>query len=177
MRYFFLAVLSLASVVAEEPTVKEQALADIKATCQMPEGWFFSENTEDGVSVYQISKEKPATEGDAPGVGLILSATPKVTERAEMKPSAYAEELLSAAQEESGAKPMQKTDEGPLKCFRSEYTVEGDGGKVVVITIAKANDTSGTLYFFTWQNPEAEESVIAPIREKFLGSFKLDPAF
>lgn len=177
MKYLLLAIFSLATVMAEEPAVKEQALADIKATCQMPEGWFFSENTEDGVSVYQISKEKPAAEGETPAVGLILSATPKVTERAEMRPSAYAEELLSAAQDESGAKPMQKTDEGSLKCFRSEYTVEGDGGKVVVITIAKANDTSGTLYFFTWQNPEAEEATIAPIREKFLSSFKLDPAF
>ena len=177
MKYLLFALLPLAAALAEEPAVKEQPLAAIKASCAMPEGWFFSESTEDGVSVYQISKEKPADEGDAPGVGLILSATPKVTERAGMKPSEYAAELLSAAQEESGSKELVKTDEGSLKCFRSEYTIEGDGGKILVITIAKANDETGTLYFFTWQNPEADEATVGPVREKFLASFKLDPAF
>jgi hypothetical protein len=177
MKYLLFALLPLASVLAEEPAVKDQPLAAIKGSCSLPEKWFFSENTEDGVTVYQISKEKPAEEGDAPAEGLILSATPKVTERAGMKPSEYAAELLSAAAEESGSKEVVKSEEGPLKCFRTEYAIEGDAGKIIVITIAKANDETGTLYFFTWQNPESDEAAIAPIREKFLASFKLDAAF
>ncbi len=177
MKYFLLALLSLATALAEEPAMKDQPLAAIKGACSLPEGWFFSESTEDGVTVYQISKEKPADEGDTPSEGLILSATPKVNERASMKPSEYATELLSAAAEESGSKETVKTEEGPLKCFRSEYAIDGDGGKILVITIAKANDETGTLYFFTWQNPESDEAAIAPVREKFLSSFKLDPAF
>jgi hypothetical protein len=177
MKYFLFALLPLASVFAQEPVMKDQPLTAIKGACALPEGWHFSESTEDGVTVYQISKEKPAENGDAPAEGLILSATPKVDERASMKPSEYATELVSAAAEETGSKEVVKTEEGPLKCFRSEYAIDGDGDKILVITIAKANDQTGTLYFFTWQNPESDEAAIAPIREKFLASFKLDPAF
>lgn len=177
MKHLLFALLPLTLALADEPAMKEQPLTAIKGSCSLPEGWFFSESTDEGVTVYQISKEKPAEDGDAPGEGLIMSATPKVTERAGVKPSEYAAELLSAAAEESGSKATVKTDEGPLKCFRSEYAIEGDGGKIMVITIAKANDETGTLYFFTWQNPESDEAAIAAIREKFLASFKLDPAF
>lgn len=176
MKYLLLAFLPLAALLAEEPAMKEQPLAAIKGSCLLPEGWFFSESTEEGVTVYEISKEKPPEDGNAPAEGVILSVTPKVNERAEMKPSDYAAELLSAAAEESGSEPV-KSEEGPLKCLRSEYSIEGDGGKIHVITIAKANDETGTLYFFTWQNPDSDEKAVTAIREKFLSSFKLDPAF
>ena len=39
-----------------------------------------------------------------------------------------------------------------------EYTIESEEGNIKVINLAKANDSTGTLYFATWQSPEKEEA-------------------
>ena len=72
---------------------------------------------------------------------------------------------------------LDTTDEGDFKCFRTEYTIESDGGNVQVVNYAKANDKTGTLYFVSWQSPQAEQEKLAPLREKILTSMKFDPAF
>ena len=47
----------------------------------------------------------------------------------------------------------------------------------MVINLAKANDSTGTLYFATWQSPENEEPQLEKLREAVLASLKFDPAF
>ena len=72
---------------------------------------------------------------------------------------------------------LETSDEGDYKVFRSEYTIESDGGNVQVVNFAKANDKTGTLYFVSWQSPETDQEKLAPLREQILKSMKLDPAF
>ncbi len=176
MRYLLLAVFAASAALAQDPAWKEETLPAIKATLQLPEGWHLKEETEDGVAVYQITREKLESSNDSFTDELILSATPKVPERAGMKPSEYASELLASALEEGG-KELQKSEEGAIKSFRTEYTIESEQGKMLVINIAKANDTTGTLYFLTWQSLASEPAALADQREKILSSLKLDPAY
>lgn len=166
-----------AAVAAEEPAPpKPQSLAAVKATIQMPPGWFFKEQSEDGVTVYQLSREKAAGSGEVFEAGLILNVTTKVPDRASMKPSDYAAELLASPQEDGSGK-LERSEEGPLKVLRIEYAIESDQGAIKIINVAKANDATGTLYFVTWQSPEAEEAKLKPVREALLSSLKVDPSY
>jgi hypothetical protein len=177
MKTFLLIFLTTAMALAQQPALKEQALPEVKAKMLLPDGWYMKEESEDGVTVYQISREKAEAEGDTFTAGLILSVTTKVPDRASMKPSEYANDLLTSAQDEGDSVKMEKTEEGPLQCLRVEYTIESDEGNIKVINLAKANDGTGTLYFATWQSPEKEEPQLKELREAVLASIKLDPSF
>lgn len=177
MKHLLLVLFTTAATLGQQPALKEQALPAIKAKMLLPDGWFMKEQSEDGVTVYQISREKAEGEGDIFNAGLILSVTTKVPDRASVKPSQYASDLLSSAQEEGDGAKLEKTEEGPLQCLRVEYTIESDQGNIKVINLAKANDDTGTLYFATWQSPEKEEPQLKDLREAVLTSIKLDPSF
>jgi len=177
MKHLLLILLTATSLLGQQPALKEQALSAIKAKMLVPEGWFTKEESDDGVIVYQISREKAETEGDTFSAGLILSVTTKVPDRASMKPSEYASDLLSSAQDEGDGAKLQKTQEGPFQCLRLEYTIESDEGNIKVINVAKANDSTGTLYFATWQSPEKEEPQLRELREAVLTSLVFDPTF
>lgn len=177
MKFPLFILFTAAALFAEQPALKEQRLPEIKATISIPEGWFSKEESDDGVTVYQITREKAENEGDPFSAGLILSVTNKVPERASIKPSEYARDLLSAAEDEGDGAELQRTEEGSLQCFRLEYTIESEDGNIKVINLAKANDSTGTLYFATWQSPEKEEPQLKPVREAILASLKLDPTY
>jgi hypothetical protein len=177
MKHLLLILFTVASVLGEQAVLKEQALPAINAKILIPEGWFTKEESDDGVTVYQVSREKAENEEDVFSAGLILSVTNKVPDRASMKPSEYASDLLSSAQDEGDGAKLQRTEEGPFQCLRLEYTIESDQGNIKVINLAKANDSTGTLYFATWQSPEKEEPQLKELREAVLASMKFDPTF
>lgn len=177
MKHLLLILFTVASVLGEQAALKEQALPAINAKILIPEGWFTKEESDDGVTVYQVSREKAENEDDVFSAGLILSVTNKVPDRASMKPSEYASDLLSSAQDEGDGAKLQRTEEGPFQCLRLEYTIESDQGNIKVINVAKANDSTGTLYFATWQSPEKEEPQLKELREAVLASMKFDPTF
>jgi hypothetical protein len=177
MKHLLLILFTVASVLGEQAALKEQALPAINAKILIPEGWFTKEESDDGVTVYQVSREKAENEEDVFSAGLILSVTNKVPDRASMKPSEYASDLLSSAQDEGDGAKLQRTEEGPFQCLRLEYTIESDQGNIKVINLAKANDSTGTLYFATWQSPEKEEPQLKELREAVLASMKFDPTF
>jgi hypothetical protein len=177
MKHLLLILFTVASVLGEQAALKEQALPAIKAKILIPEGWFTKEESDDGVTVYQVSREKAENEEDVFSAGLILSVTNKVPDRASMKPSEYASDLLSSAQDEGDGAKLQRTEEGPFQCLRLEYTIESDQGNIKVINLAKANDSTGTLYFATWQSPEKEEPQLKELREAVLTSLVFDPTF
>ena len=177
MKHLLLILLTATTLFAQQPALKEQALSAIKAKMLVPDGWFTKEESDDGVIVYQISREKAETEGDTYSAGLIVSVTTKVPDRASMKPSEYASDLLSSAQDEGDGAKLQKTQEGPFQCLRLEYTIESDEGNIKVVNLAKANDGTGTLYFATWQSPEKEEPQLKELREAVLSSLAFDPTF
>jgi hypothetical protein len=105
MKHLLFLVLTAAMAFGQQPVLKEQALPAIKGSILLPDGWHMKEESEDGVIVYQISREKTETEEEIFSTGLILSVTTKVPDRASMKPSEYAHDLLTSAQEEGeGAK-------------------------------------------------------------------------
>lgn len=185
LRHFLLAALLASAAWAEEPVLKEQPLPTVKASISVPDGWFVKEDTDDGVSVYHITREKIQSDNDPFTVGLILTVTPKVPTRAGMKPTEYAKELLSSGVDD--AKDVKKTEEGPFQILSTEYSIDSepssddknaktsDGMKMV--NVAKANDGTGTLYFITWENPSKDDAEFAALRAKILASLKLDPAF
>jgi len=177
MKHLLLILFTIANVLGEQAALKEQALPAINAKILIPEGWFTKEESDDGVTVYQVSREKAENEEDVFSAGLILSVTNKVPDRASMKPSEYASDLLSSAQDEGDGAKLQRTEEGPFQCLRLEYTIESDQGNIKVINVAKANDSTGTLYFATWQSPEKEEPQLKELREAVLASMKFDPTF
>jgi hypothetical protein len=177
MKHFLFLAFTVAIAFGQQPPLKEHALPAIKGSILLPDGWNLKEEAEDGVTVYQVSREKGESEEEIFSTGLILSVTTKVPDRASMKPSEYARDLLTSAQEEGGDAKLEKTQEGPLECLRLEYTIESDEGNIKVINLAKANDATGTLYFATWQSTEKEEAALKPVREAVLSSMKLDPSF
>lgn len=177
MKHLLLFLFTTASVLGQQAALKEQALPAINAKILIPEGWFTKQESDDGVTVYQVSREKAENEEDVFSAGLILSVTNKVPDRASMKPSEYASDLLSTAQDEGDGAKLQRTEEGPFQCLRLEYTIESDQGNIKVINVAKANDSTGTLYFATWQSPEKEEPQLKELREAVLASMKFDPTF
>ena len=177
MKHLLFLVLTAAAAFGEQPALKEQALPAIKGSVLLPDGWHMKEESEDGVTVYHLSREKAETGEEIFSTGLILSVTTKVPDRASMKPSEYANDLLTSAQEEGDGAKLEKTQEGPLECLRLEYTIESEEGNIKVINLAKANDATGTLYFATWQSAEKEEPVLKSVREAVLSSIKLDPSF
>lgn len=177
MKHLLLFLFTTASVLGQQAALKEQALPAINAKILIPEGWFTKQESDDGVTVCQISREKAENEEDVFSAGLILSVTNKVPDRASMKPSEYASDLLSTAQDEGDGAKLQRTEEGPFQCLRLEYTIESDQGNIKVINVAKANDSTGTLYFATWQSPEKEEPQLKELREAVLASMKFDPTF
>ena len=119
----------MAIAFGQQPTLKEHALPAIKGSILLPDGWNLKEEAEDGVTVYQISREKGESEEEIFSTGLILSVTTKVPDRASMKPSEYARDLLTSAQEEGGDAKLEKTQEGPLECLRLEIHDRKRGGK------------------------------------------------
>ncbi|HEY5952830.1 MAG TPA: hypothetical protein VIT18_00620, partial [Terrimicrobiaceae bacterium] len=100
MKYLLLLLLTSAISFGQQPALKEQSLPAIKGKMLLPEGWFLKEQSEDGVTVYQITREKAENEGDTFSAGLIFSVTTNVPDRASMKPSEYANDLLTSAQDE-----------------------------------------------------------------------------
>jgi hypothetical protein len=177
MKHLLFLMLTAVMAVGQQPALKEQTLPAIKGSILLPDGWHMKEEAEDGVTVYQISRDKAEGGEEIFSTGLILSVTTKVPDRASMKPSEYANDLLTSAQEEGDGAKLEKTQEGPLECLRLEYTIESEEGPIKVINLAKANDATGTLYFATWQSAEKEEPALKPVREAVLSSIKLDPSF
>lgn len=171
----FLLLAMAGSGWAEEPALTEKTLPAIKASLGLPAGWFVKEETEDGVVNYQISREKVKGDDGTYVAGLTLTVTPKVQERAEMSASKYAEELVEGMSDQNH--PVQKSEDGPYKIFRVEYVIEGDPGNISICNYARANDTTGTLYFISWQGPVVESDKLDPLRDKILASFKTDPTF
>lgn len=169
------AAMGLCHAADTVPPLQPQPLATVKGSIALPQGWFVNESTEDGVTVYQISREKVSSQTDTFVAGLILTVTPKVPDRAQLKPSEYAAELLSATIDDTSQ--LKKTTDGPWQIFRSQYKIDADGGAINVFNLAMANDQTGTLYFVTWQSPGGEEESLAPVREAILGSLKFDPSF
>lgn len=159
---------------ADELELEEKALPEIKGSIAVPKDWFFKQEKEDDVVIYQLSREKP--DAGTSTTGLILTVTPKVKERTEMKPSQYGIEMLTAMLDE-GAPKIEPVKEGDFETYRASYVIESEGGNIQNIGVAKANDGTGTLYYLTWQSPVAEEEKIKDLREKILGSLKLDPAY
>jgi hypothetical protein len=177
MKHLLFILFAATSVLGQQPPLREQALPAIKAKMLVPDGWFMKEESDEGVFVYQISREKAESEGDTFSAGLILSVTTKVPDRASMKPSEYAGDLLSSAQDEGDDAKLQKTEEGPFQILRLEYKIESEDGNIKVVNLAKANDSTGTLYFATWQSPEKEEPQLKELCEAVLSSLVFDPAF
>ncbi|MEX1118050.1 MAG: hypothetical protein WEB60_04570, partial [Terrimicrobiaceae bacterium] len=88
--------------MAAEPPLKKFPLTAVKGSLLIPEGWHVKEDNEEGVFVYQISREQLSETGGAYSVGLTLSVTPDVPGRAQMSPSKYAAELLAFSVEDGG---------------------------------------------------------------------------
>jgi hypothetical protein len=176
MRIIFLLLFATVAL-AQEPVLKKQELAAVKGSILVPEGWFFKEDADEGVSIYQITREKTGEEGAPFTVGLIITVTPKVKERVGKPASEYVADLLPSSPEEPGGKELTQTNEGSLKVFRTEYVIESEPSNVRLVNLAKANDATDTLYFVTWQSPETEDESLKDLREKILSSLTVDPAF
>lgn len=174
--FLLAAAASLVTMRAEEPAFEEKRLDSVKASLLMPVGWHLREDTEEGVSVLQMTREKVAGGSDSFLVGLTLSVTPDVPGRTQLPPSKYAADLLSFAVEDSGGKVVT-TDAPPFKTLRTEYVVDAESGRVSIVDVATANDGTGTLYFLAWQCPEAEAADLSELREKIIASLKFDPSF
>lgn len=166
-------VASSGILTAEDPVLKDLPLPAVKASVQIPEKWHVREDNEDGVIVYQVSREEISEEGATFLVGFTLTVTPDVPGRAMMSPSKYAAELLSFSVEDGGK--VATTTKDPFQILRTEYSVEGDTGAVHIVDVATANDKTGTLYFFAWQNPQAETD--SKLREEVISSLKFDTSF
>lgn len=171
--FSFFLLLAVPAAIADTP-LKELPLPEVKASLQIPEGWHVKEDNEEGVYVYQISREKIPDSGGMYSVGLTLSVTPDVPGRAQMSPSKYAAELLAFSVEDGGV--VKESQSAPFHTLRTEYAVEGEAGHLRIVDVATANDTTGTLYFFAWQAPDSEAEDLAGIREKIIASLKFDPS-
>lgn len=176
MRTALLPILLFATTAwAGETAFHEQALPEVKATIQLPEGWTSLLESEEGVFVYHLQKDgKP---GEPDPLAITLSVTTKVPERTTQSPSAYATALVDMSQDDGPNSPIQKGEIDKLPSLRSEYDFESDKGKMRAVNIAIPNDKTGTLYFFAWQAPMDEPAESEALRDKIVGSVKFDPSF
>jgi len=172
-RIFLLLALST-SVASAEPALRDEPLAEVKASLQIPHDWKVTSESEDGVFVYHLVR--PAASGGSDGHPITLSVTTKVPERAEQSPAEYAAALLDMSQDD-GPAAVQKVEVGGLPALRTEYQFDGDAGKMRAVNVAVPNDKTGTLYFFAWQAPLDEPLEVEALREKVVVSAKLDPGF
>ena len=171
--FSFLFLLAAPAAFADTP-LKELPLPVVKASMQIPEGWHVKEDDEEGVIVYQITREQITEGGGTYSVGLTLSVTPDVPGRAQMSPSKYAAELLAFSVDDGGVVKESRSE--PFHTLRTEYSVEGEAGHLRIVDVATANDTTGTLYFFAWQAPDTEAEALSDLREKVIASLKFDPS-
>jgi len=164
---------------AGEPATRTQPLKAVKSSIEMPEDWNFREEEEDGNFIYKITPEKLESDADTYRTGLMITVYTKLSERAETKPSEYAETIVDMAHENNDGSEVkiERTTEGPFKVFRADYAMPGADGKVAVTALCLANDATGTLYFLYWQNPAADSAQIAATRDKILPSLKPDASF
>ena len=72
---------------ASNPPSKNKRCPQSTGSILLPDGWHLKEESEDGVIVYQVSREKAENEEEIFSTGLILSVTTKVPDRASVKPS------------------------------------------------------------------------------------------
>ena len=168
---FCLLSLMPALALAEPPVLEERPLSTIKASVKVPPEWKLTESSEDGVVVYQITRE--AKDGFA--AGITISVTPDVPGRAQVSPSQYASDLLSFSVEEGGT--VETVAQPPFKVISTQYNIDGEDIALSIKDVARANDSTGTLYFVAWQSPKSEENEIKELREQVLASFKFDPKF
>ena len=149
----------------------ERKLAEINATIAIPADWKVDVQNDDGVIVYQLA-------GKATHPCLSITVTPDVKDRTQMRPTQYANELLSALKELGGQ--LEKKDAVPFVQFQVTYSSEGEDEQALSITdTALANDETGVLYFLTWQAPALDDKSDAnkSLRGAILSSFKPDPKF
>ncbi|MEO6848846.1 MAG: hypothetical protein ABI443_13970 [Chthoniobacterales bacterium] len=157
----------------------EKKCEAIKTTLAMPKGWFFLElkNPDGNGASYVLSKEKVSNEYDSFKTGMTLNVIKDVIGQVGMKPSEYAKSLIEQDQEKDNNSKMQTSEETPFKIFKTTQTIDTDDGKLIMQTLFKANDQTGTLYHFTWQYPQKEEAMATEIWAEILKRSKLDPAF
>lgn len=160
-------------VDAGEPALVDHTFEDIAVKARIPEGWHINRDEEEGVVVYQVSRERPGASGEY-HAGFTLSMTPDVPGRAGLKPGLYAQDLLSFAVEDGGGE-ISKETRGPWEIFRAEYSIEGISGKLRILDYAVANDQTGTLYFVAWQIPGDEAETLGEIRDAVINSLIFDP--
>ncbi|MFA7344865.1 MAG: hypothetical protein WC003_11215 [Terrimicrobiaceae bacterium] len=175
MRTAFLVLLAATLASAGEITLHEQALPEVKASIQLPEGWASVTESDEGVFVYHLQKGPRPAEQDPSAI--TLSVTTKVPERTTQSPSQYAAALIDMSQDDGPNSPIQKAEINGLPSLRSEYHFESDKGKMRAVNIALPNDKTGTLYFFAWQAPMDEPTAAEALRDKVVASLKIDPAF
>lgn len=168
-----LLVLATTLALAEPPALEKRPLSAIKATVKVPTDWQLTESTEDGVVVYQITRE--AKDDSNFSVGMTISVTPDVPGRAQVSPSQYAADLLAFSVEEGGT--VETVDRPPFKVISTQYHVDGEEAALAIKDVATANDSTGTLYFVAWQSPQSEEKEIQALRDQILDSFAFDPKF
>ena len=160
-------------VDAENPALVDHTFEDIAVKARIPEGWHVSRDEEEGVVVYQVSRERPGASGEY-HVGFTLSMTHDVPGRAGLQPGRYAEDLLSFAVEDGGGEIAKET-RGPWTIFRAEYSIEGISGELRILDHVVANDQTGTLYFLAWQMPGNETETLGEIRDAVINSLVFDP--
>jgi len=149
----------------------ERSLVEIKATIVIPTDWKVEVHNDDGVVVYQLA-------GKAVHPCLAITVTPDVKTRTEMRPTQYADELLSALKELGGQ--LERKDVPPFVQFRATYSSEGEDEQAISVTdTALANDETGVLYFLTWQATALADKTDSnkTLRDAILSSFKPDPTF
>jgi len=177
MRFLLLLTLLCLPLAAAEPELRDESLADVKASVSLPAGWSSSQETvgEEGVFVYHFGKSTDA--GALEAAPVTMSVTTKVPERTEQKPSEYAAALLDIPLDDGTNAPIQKVVLNGQPSSRTEYDFVGDRGKMRAVSVAIPNDQTGTLYFFAWQAPLDEALELEALREKVLTSLKIDPGF
>ncbi|MEO8204902.1 MAG: hypothetical protein ABI615_01885 [Chthoniobacterales bacterium] len=177
-RLLLLALLFL-SIGAQAQTTDftEKECPSAKATLAIPKGWHFFElkNSDGGVS-YLVTKEKVSSEYDSFNTGMTLNII-KSVEKTGMKASEHAKSLVDQSQEKDEESKVETKEEAPFKVFKTTQTLDMDDGKLVMVTVFKANDQTGTLYHFTGQYPQKEEAQALEIWNEILKRTKLDPTY
>ena len=77
MKHFVFLVFTVAIAFGQLRPLKEHALPAIKGSILLPDGWNLKEEAEDGVTVYQVSREKGESEEEIFSTGLISASPPR----------------------------------------------------------------------------------------------------
>lgn len=127
-----------------------QEVPELKAAFLKPKGWFFQQEEQKGTLAYFISKEDISKGGE-----FRTGLTVNVFHLKDGSSAGQGQLMIANIASAKHGKPWTKKV-GPFVEFGCEVSETDETGTIVMHALAVANPKTNTLYYFSFESPEAD---------------------